>query len=1432
MQAIRTVLFFGIFMLCSTFQLAWSSEGSTSVLPSFVVDATEGLQGSGFIVHFTNTSVGIDESCGTPVSYAWTIDNGVEGIDWNYVEGTGATTVDLAVEFFIEGCYNVILTGTDCAGVNFSQPEEITVAGDPELFYTNYSSDGTCTNGEAQIAFEIAPHNNNNLNLSVYVDGAPYGEIYSYQTFLFCIDPSNFLFSNTIIIEGLTPGQHQIILFLEGDVSPNPVTILENINVYEAPELTLSSSNFSFCSDEEAFVNATIENGLGPYLAEWYINGILQYSEAVNGNSSSYTYDLDSFDGAANISVTISDSNGCSTSEGINIEVYPDVVIDVTTTATCSDDVAVFTASGNATQYVWPTTIFNVNNPVLAVGGMDTQSAMMANTTSVDVLGQAVYTGTLDGVLVCSSQASANAIVFPSPVLSVSPPSGTSFCEDDEPEITVTGANIYSWDPSPISDVNGVATFQSNLASLTGSVDGTIDYGIHSCTSTALFNYEILDIPNVSLAVDRTVLCGPEETVTATTGMDPADYSFEWFVNSFPVDDESSTCEDISGYNFLGEIDDCCYYEYETTTTWTDATNLAASIGGQLVDITSQAEADDLNTLLGNNNTGGNQHWIGLIDGNSVWESGEPLVFTNYDGSYIPGEHPYMFLQNNGFWDNSDNIGSQSNDLIYPLIEICGSSNNSLTTTFTYPNNAGLNDIFCLVTGDNGCDNGSVIIVEMLEGAELNLAAPAICEGEPFYIETTTNGNITWGANGAIPYSDGYYYDPATDGTIYTATAVVTSASVILAEQYDCEAEASVVVDTRPSPDLDFVFSGVPCTGENVQVDVIGAENYSWVSNPNEIGSSVNSDGSNPGFNILSLGYTDIIPGDLTVDATGSIEYTDGTGLTCSTTETFTNTINANTSFQIIGDTEICEGECINLSVQFDDNPNGAVFTYNWLLDGNPHSNLDTFTECPTYQSGVAEITLIVEAGSASCQSSQTIFVNTSQIPIVTATANVNEGCTPLTVNFTATNQFAGITAWNFDNGSSDTGVDVAQMTFDCLDYNTGDCTYDVSYTAISSTNPNCTTTEIVPITVHPIPVSAFYLQDTIVCYEEGIDVVINAVNSSSEIIGQNCTAGTTPYNWTLFPSGSGTCTETVDEVPLLTTSNTGNFTVGLELTDQYGCTSQSFEDFLVAEAPTPELAFFQTSVCLPTQVEILNTTTGAASFELEIPGFTIPTNFNSPFFLNVEYPGYYEAEYTVTSPEGCSIELDIDPAFEAWNPPVADFTTDPEYIDILEPIVNFVNLTDGGTEFIWSFGDGDGSSEVNPSHEYYAADDYQVQLYVTNQYGCTDVSTQTISVNNLIQIFVPNSFTPNNDGNNDAWWPVISGKELIAQYELWIYNRWGNLVFFSNTPEEPWVGENTISGAGEHYATGTEAFTWIIEIKMVDGLGARKESGHVYLVR
>ena len=132
MQLLRTVLLTGILTLYTLASTALASSESLSVLPSFTADATEGFQNSGFVVQFTNTSLAIDESCGTPVSYSWFIDNGTEGVDWVYVNGTNATTEHLAVEFITEGCYNVELSATDCLGSATSMDSndsEITIAG-------------------------------------------------------------------------------------------------------------------------------------------------------------------------------------------------------------------------------------------------------------------------------------------------------------------------------------------------------------------------------------------------------------------------------------------------------------------------------------------------------------------------------------------------------------------------------------------------------------------------------------------------------------------------------------------------------------------------------------------------------------------------------------------------------------------------------------------------------------------------------------------------------------------------------------------------------------------------------------------------------------------------------------------------------------------------------------------------------------------------------------------------------------------------------------------------------------------------------------------------------------------------------------------------------------------------------------------------------
>lgn len=65
-------------------------------------------------------------------------------------------------------------------------------------------------------------------------------------------------------------------------------------------------------------------------------------------------------------------------------------------------------------------------------------------------------------------------------------------------------------------------------------------------------------------------------------------------------------------------------------------------------------------------------------------------------------------------------------------------------------------------------------------------------------------------------------------------------------------------------------------------------------------------------------------------------------------------------------------------------------------------------------------------------------------------------------------------------------------------------------------------------------------------------------------------------------------------------------------------------------------------------------------------------------------------------------------------------------------------------------------------------------------------------------RIFIPNAFTPDNDGVNDSFLPLGQGYEAY-EYEFMVFNRWGDIVFRSTDPNEPWIGQNNQIG-GDHY--------------------------------
>jgi gliding motility-associated-like protein len=153
---------------------------------------------------------------------------------------------------------------------------------------------------------------------------------------------------------------------------------------------------------------------------------------------------------------------------------------------------------------------------------------------------------------------------------------------------------------------------------------------------------------------------------------------------------------------------------------------------------------------------------------------------------------------------------------------------------------------------------------------------------------------------------------------------------------------------------------------------------------------------------------------------------------------------------------------------------------------------------------------------------------------------------------------------------------------------------------------------------------------------------------------------------------------------------------------------------------------------------------------------------------------------------------------------------------------VNFINQSQGATQYQWWFGNGDSSLLPNPSVLYTQTGNYLVMLIASNGF-CTDTAYATIEV--LLPSFleVYNVFSPNSDGTNDNW---LVNSVNIKEITVWIYNRWGQIVFEAHNTEVKWNG---LTINGDECPEGT--YYYILKATGLD----KKEydlNGHISLFR
>jgi gliding motility-associated-like protein len=162
---------------------------------------------------------------------------------------------------------------------------------------------------------------------------------------------------------------------------------------------------------------------------------------------------------------------------------------------------------------------------------------------------------------------------------------------------------------------------------------------------------------------------------------------------------------------------------------------------------------------------------------------------------------------------------------------------------------------------------------------------------------------------------------------------------------------------------------------------------------------------------------------------------------------------------------------------------------------------------------------------------------------------------------------------------------------------------------------------------------------------------------------------------------------------------------------------------------------------------------------------------------------------------------------------------------------IDFDNQSLDATSYLWTFENGIGSSTStaeNPSYTFPNDVEgvYEVCLEVENNFGCTDVSCNTVVINDVFLVWVPNAFTPGgSDLINYEFKPVVNGIN-ISDYKFYVFNRWGELIYESYYPGEGWDG--TYQGE----MSQQDAYVWKLVVTDEAFGNIHEYVGHVLLLK
>jgi gliding motility-associated-like protein len=812
---------------------------------------------------------------------------------------------------------------------------------------------------------------------------------------------------------------------------------------------------------------------------------------------------------------------------------------------------------------------------------------------------------------------------------------------------------------------------------------------------------------------------------------------------------------------------------------------------------------------------------------------------------------------------------------------------NGLAGPFTYPSHfygPGTYYVTLSLNHSNGCSSNYTrqIVVTPKPSANFSVSANSGCTdgSNPITVDFSVNAvsfnaNYNWN----FPNNAGVIGTGIGTNTVFWNTAGTQPIWLVATENGCVSDTARDTIYVYDYPTSTFSIAATGCTGTPVAVTYTGnassSATYGW-----SYGTGTVTNSTNQSFDI-SWGAPGNYSVGLAVQENGCLSFPTNNNIS----------IGLSPNVTITAPTSVCEGDTLTLNNIVFGNPAGINYVWNFgtttVVSGNPATTGNGVFTWPT--AGTTSWT-VTNTASNGCSWTDTASILVRAKPTSTFSVSNNQICgndnTVLT--FTGTTQQPSTNfTWGFNGGSGSGPLsgpqqvnfpsagsytvyllltdafcssDTTKQTITVADYpisNAGLATttcsdqlanigspstpgYTYSWTPSSFLNN--------PTIANPLAsIPNFGSTDTLVKFivtttqgfcssKDSVLVTVNPVQLASfNRPGPQCELGNSYnfspsnaivpgalFNWN-FGANANPTTANNATVNNVTFSTTGWQVISLS-TATPGCLADVFTDSIFIKTnPQVLLGTDITGGCPPVTVNFSNNSPALSGSTLEWSFGDGNTSTTSNPTYTYSVAGSYQSSLTITSADTCSTTQNLSSTINVTTLPNAAFSANPLVVTALNPLITFTAFAPGSSCY-YDFGNGSVDSACFTQHIYQDTGVFIVKFVTINAGGCADSSFITVEVKDIYNLTLPNAFSPNNDGLNDEFQIFSKG---IRNFEFWVFNRRGQIVWRTTNPDEVWNGKYL----NEYEECPSGVYVYRVRTKDVSNK-KHEETGQITLIR